>query len=88
MDKFDRVKRREYMRKYYAKHRDEWNAYQREWYDKNRVKNKEQRRIVEREKLVELLQDGNNPVWGWFPNNATMVQLADYLMANGVSVKV
>lgn len=40
-----------------------------------------------REKLVELLQDGNNPVWGWFPNNATMVQLADYLLDNGVTVQ-
>ena len=40
-----------------------------------------------REKLVELLQDGNNPVWGWFPNNVTMVQLADYLIANGVTVQ-
>ena len=25
-----------------------------------------------RGKLVELLQDENNPVWRWFPNNATM----------------
>ena len=40
-----------------------------------------------REKLVELLQDGNNPVWGWFPNNVTMVQLADYLISNGVTVQ-
>ena len=40
-----------------------------------------------REKLVELLQDGNNPVWGWFPNNVTMVQLADYLIDNGVAVQ-
>ena len=40
-----------------------------------------------REKLVELLQDGNNPVWGWFPNNVTMVQLADYLIANGVTLQ-
>ena len=40
-----------------------------------------------REKLVELLQDANNPVWGWFPNNATMVQLADYLIAHGVTVQ-
>lgn len=39
-----------------------------------------------REKLVELLQDGDNPVWGWFPNNATMIQLADYLIAHGVTV--
>ena len=40
-----------------------------------------------REKLVELLQDGDNPVWGWFPNNATMIQLADYLIAHGVTVQ-
>lgn len=40
-----------------------------------------------REKLVELLQDGNNPVWKWFPNNMAMVQLADYLIANGVTVQ-
>lgn len=40
-----------------------------------------------RGKLVELLQDGDNPVWGWFPNNATMIKLADYLIANGVTVQ-
>lgn len=40
-----------------------------------------------REKLVELLQDENNPVWRWFPNNATMAQLADYLINNGVTVQ-
>ena len=40
-----------------------------------------------REKLVELLQDGDNPVWGWFPNNSTMIQLADYLIAHGVTVQ-
>ena len=40
-----------------------------------------------REKLVELLQDGDNPVWGWFPNNATMIKLADYLIAHGVTVR-
>lgn len=40
-----------------------------------------------REKLVELLQDGDNPVWGWFPNNATMIQLADYLITHGVTVQ-
>ena len=40
-----------------------------------------------REKLVELLQDENNPVWRWFPNNATMAQLADYLINNGVMVQ-
>ena len=40
-----------------------------------------------REKLVELLQDENNPVWRWFPNNATMAQLADYLINSGVTVQ-
>ena len=40
-----------------------------------------------REKLVELLQDENNPVWKWFPNNATMAQLADYLINSGVTVQ-
>ena len=40
-----------------------------------------------REKLVELLQDANNPVWMWFPNNAAMMQLADYLVSNGVTVQ-
>ena len=40
-----------------------------------------------REKLVELLQDEKNPVWRWFPNNASMMQLADYLVANGVTVQ-
>ncbi len=38
-----------------------------------------------REKLVELLQDEHNPVWMWFPNNMAMMQLADYLIANGVT---
>ena len=40
-----------------------------------------------REKLAELLQDENNPVWKWFPNNMAMMQLADYLIANGVTVQ-
>ena len=40
-----------------------------------------------REKLVELLQDANNPVWKWFPNNMAMMQLADYLISNGVTVQ-
>ena len=39
-----------------------------------------------REKLVALLQDTNNPVWSWFPNNMAMMQLADYLIRNGVTV--
>ena len=40
-----------------------------------------------RKKLVEILQDANNPVWRWFPNNATMAQLADYLINSGVTVQ-
>ena len=40
-----------------------------------------------RERLVELLQDQNNPVWRWFPNNMAMLQLADYLIENGVTVQ-
>lgn len=40
-----------------------------------------------REKLVELLQDENNPVWKWFPNNMAMMQLADYLISHGVTVR-
>ena len=40
-----------------------------------------------REKLLELLQDENNPVWRWFPNNMEMMKLADYLIANGVTVQ-
>ena len=40
-----------------------------------------------RGKLVELLQDENNPVWKWFPNNMAMMQLADYLIANGITVQ-
>lgn len=40
-----------------------------------------------REKLVELLQDENNPVWRWFPNNATMAQFTDYLINSGVTVQ-
>ena len=40
-----------------------------------------------RKKLVEILQDENNPVWRWFPNNAAMMQLADYLVSNGVTVQ-
>ena len=40
-----------------------------------------------REKIVELLQDANNPVWKWFQNNATMAQLADYLINSGVTVQ-
>ena len=40
-----------------------------------------------REKIGELLQEANDPVWKWFPNNATMAQLADYLINSGVTVQ-
>lgn len=40
-----------------------------------------------RKKLVELLQDENNPAWRWFPNNMAMMQLADYLIGNGITVQ-
>ena len=40
-----------------------------------------------REKLVELFQDENNPVWKWFKNNMAMTQLADYLISNGATVQ-
>lgn len=36
MDKFDRVKSRESMRRYYAKNREKWNAYMREYYHKKK----------------------------------------------------
>ena len=40
-----------------------------------------------REKLFALFQDCNNPSWKWFPNNAEMTRLIDYLIANGVTVQ-
>ena len=40
-----------------------------------------------REKLFALFQDCNNPSWKWFPNNAEMLKLIDYLIANGVTVQ-
>lgn len=39
-----------------------------------------------RGKLFTLFQDCNNPSWKWFPNNAEMMQLIDYLIANGLDV--
>ena len=42
--------------------------------------------MTDREKLFELLRDGKKRVWGWFPNNVTMMQIADYLLANGVAI--
>ena len=40
-----------------------------------------------RKKLFTLFQDCNNPSWKWFPNNAEMLKLIDYLIANGVTVQ-
>ena len=40
-----------------------------------------------REKLYDLFQDCNNPSWNWFPDNAEMLDMIDYLIANGVTVQ-
>ena len=40
-----------------------------------------------REKLFTLFQDCNNPSWKWFPNNAEMLKLIDYLIDHGVTVQ-
>lgn len=40
-----------------------------------------------RGKLFTLFQDCNNPSWKWFPNNAEMFKLIDYLIAHGVTVQ-
>ena len=37
--------------------------------------------------LFTLFQDCNNPSWKWFPNNAEMLKLIEYLVANGVTVQ-
>ena len=39
-----------------------------------------------REKLYDLFQDCNNPSWNWFPDNAEMLNMIDYLIANDVTV--
>ena len=39
------------------------------------------------EKLFTLFQDCNNPSWKWFPNNAEMMKLIDYLIDHGVTVQ-
>ena len=39
-----------------------------------------------KERLIGLLQDGDNPAWCWFPDNASMVELVDYLLANDVTI--
>ena len=42
-----------------------------------------------REKLIEILQDENNPIWRWLPDNISIstMQLADHLITNGVTVQ-
>ena len=40
-----------------------------------------------REKLIDLFQDCNNPSWNWVPDNAEMLNLIDYLIANDVTVQ-
>lgn len=40
-----------------------------------------------REKLITLFQDCNNQSWKWFPNNAEMLKLIEYLVAHGVTVQ-
>ena len=40
-----------------------------------------------REKLFTLFQDCNNPSWKWFPNNAEMMKLIEYLISHGVTVQ-
>lgn len=40
-----------------------------------------------KDKLIDLFQDCNNPSWNWFPDNAEMLKLIDYLIANGVTVQ-
>ena len=39
------------------------------------------------EKLFTLFQDCNNPSWKWFPNNAEMLKMIEYLVSNGVTVQ-
>lgn len=42
-----------------------------------------------REKLIEILQDENNPIWRGLPDNISIstMQLADHLINNGVTVQ-
>ena len=40
-----------------------------------------------REKLFILFQDCNNPSWKWFPNNAEMLKLIEYLVDHCVTVQ-
>ena len=41
--------------------------------------------LTVQERLIGLLTDSHNPAWKWFPNNAEMAALADFLIANGVT---
>ena len=38
-------------------------------------------------RLCELLQMSECPAWKWFPNNAEIKKLAEYLVSNGVTFK-
>ena len=40
-----------------------------------------------RKKLFTLFQDCNKPSWKWFPNNAEMMKLIEYLISHGVTVQ-
>ena len=40
-----------------------------------------------REKLIKLFEDIDCPAHWMFPNNAEILKLADYLIANGVTVQ-
>lgn len=42
-----------------------------------------------REKLIEILQDENNPIWRGLPDNISIstMQLADWLITHGVTVQ-
>lgn len=45
------------------------------------------RQAVDIEKLCYLLQDSNCHALMWFPNNAEIKKLAEYLVSNGVTFK-
>lgn len=43
--------------------------------------------MTDREKLFALLTDCENPVWNRFFSNSEMLQLTEYLITNGVTVR-
>lgn len=88
MDDFDRAKRRIYMRRYCEKHRENWNAYQRERYAKKKAENEERRRIAEREKLIELLCETHRCIDLSDIVKEHYSYVAEYLIANGVSIQI